>query len=199
MCVCKSEFVTLVEIQCFSLKPTCPRMEGYRNVKKEHFLWLAACYLMQLMERNGTMRVPGWKVAGDGVGKAGFSYGEYGRCEARCLLSCPMLTSTSAPSSMCVCACVFTYACLPHRQIPPPLPSNNCSHSMFEHKHTPLSLSLQLSVCAPASMWLCAHTHTHFHALSSYSDAWLLLSVISVKAANGAPIHFKQKAVLTLS
>lgn len=86
------------------------------------------------------------------VGKAGFSYGEYGRCEARCLLSCPMLTSTSAPSSMCVCACVFTYACLPHRQIPPPLPSNNCSHSMFEHKHTPLSLSLQLSVCAPASM-----------------------------------------------
>lgn len=44
------------------------------------------------------------------TGEAGFSYSKCGRREARCLLFCPMLTSTRSPSGVCVC--VFTYACL---------------------------------------------------------------------------------------
>ena len=163
ICVCKSEFGTLVKIQCFSLKPPCPRMEGYRNVK-EDFLWLAACYLMEVMERNGAKRVLGWKVAGDGGGKAGFSYSEYGRRKARCLLSCPMLTSTSTPSSLyvCVCVCVRVFSlmlvCTAARFLPlshPITVHTPCLNTNTPHCRSPYSCqSVRLQA------WDDTNTHT---------------------------------------
>lgn len=98
---------------------------------------------------------------------------------------------------MSVQVCVFTYACFPCHQIPPLLPSNNCSHSVFEHKHTLLSLCLQLSVCA--CLLVCDRTHmTPWSPLMLRWRVWPLLSVISVKAAIGGPFHFQRKNVTRL-
>lgn len=61
------------------------------------------------------------------------------------LHSCPMLTSPGSP----VCERVFSLTPVGlATSFLPLLPSNNCSHSVFEHKHTLLVVSLQLSVCA---------------------------------------------------
>lgn len=86
------------------------------------------------------------------------------RREAGCLLPWPMVTS--APSSG---FCVFSLAdCLCCHQISLSIPLNKCSHSVFEHKHTPpVPSRLQLVVCVGP--------------LHACLDA---ISVISVRAAN---------------
>lgn len=68
------------------------------------------------------------------------------------LHSCPMLTSPCSP----VCERVFSLTPVGlATSFLPLLPSNNCSHSVFEHKHTLLVVSLQLCVCVCVLSNLC--------------------------------------------
>lgn len=68
--------------------------------------------------------------------------------------------------------------------MPPLFPATNCSHSVFEHKHSPVAAAAQLtslSLCVPASVWLQTHTLAPSHIQMARMP---LLPLISLEAAS---------------